>query len=292
MNQIRALSGTFMGRKVQDPKKVIEELLAQDRKDNGLENIVEPGKTGVKTRPIRKRKPKSTIGIDQNGTFLFFKVPYQGRILATVERPMAFCSDGKEAKLREHLTYLRHHALLDYTIANMELEYQMMRIAFELRDHPKFGQLSVKYNLKMRPIYTAGVLTADSLTYSKKPNVHIVNFGKVTSGDISAHLPYLYNGKDIIHGVRAESSLLAKYALSTEVEEFLKLYLGFGSELAGSVFPYFVTRANHMLRSTYLDTPKHRPCTYPGGLHVTTAGELWINPTTTSAKALLVKVHE
>lgn len=252
MNTSNALRGTRMGRKVEDPAAVIAELASYKTPEEfTTETTPSPAKS------VDFGSLDSRIERLANGHFLFSNVPYQDKVLAYVERALGFVDGGNKKTQTEHVTWLAERAQHPegYTLAPMELEYQMLRICFDLRDHPSFGPVARDYMAQIRGLLNGSVMTADRISYQAFPSVDKARFGNagfIPSKTKSAIITGLQSSNLELSSCRPEHLLENTFALAPLTDSFLKEYLGFGYERAGIIFPYCSNRKETNLRQTRL----------------------------------------
>jgi len=237
MTEACAMRGTRMGRHVKTPEEVIEEC----------RNYPVSETTGTKGRMDRL----------PNGNFLFFDVMYQGEKLPCIERPMEYLDHGKPKSLDEHLAWLFEPSnnMTEYTIADMELEYQMARISFELRDDARFGELARQYIEGMHTLYAHQLFTADRFDYFPgKLGAIVTNKGKIPSNPKRVIVPMYPSGFNSLSSPRSESELDKTSRIDIQTKRFLSSFLGLGGEWAGVIFSYLAPRQGSHLRGTRIRT--------------------------------------
>lgn len=245
---ISALSGTRMGRKV----KTVDQVLAEcannriNTSDVEISNPEDSAETPSVSQTEGSDAIASKIKLLENGNFLFFDVPYQGGVLDGVERPMRFLDDGAEKTQEEHLLWLSKRNNKPYgpgwTMADMELEYQLLRICFDLRTDKTFGAIANSYIQQIGLFYDSWILTADRITNNGGLESVITNKGTIQSSAKKVLVP-AFNGESLVLSrEREETELDSVYATGSITDDFLKSYLGVGSERAGIILSYCATR--------------------------------------------------
>lgn len=257
MTIANALKGTRMGRPVKTEAEVLEEF--RDYKA--------PEGSGLAGR----------IGRLPNGNFLFFDVPYQGRALPCIERPMQLLDNGKEKSLAEHLAWLLEpqNNMAEFTIADMELEFQLARISFELCDAAQFGDLARQYIEGTRTLYSRKLFTADRFDYFPgRMGGIITNLGKIPSKHKRVIIPSYPSEVYGLSVSRPESELdrISRVDLSTK--RFLSAFLGLGADRAGAIFSYLAPCQGPHLRGVRIRTPDLGWRDY----HHTSIGGLGVDP--------------
>jgi len=251
MNTVGVLSGTWMGRRVKTPEEVMEEInhsKSQTEEQIPIEEIVDASDTELIISKITEKT---------NGSFLFFDVPYQGRILPCVERPMFHLDCGEIKTQSKHLEWLARepHGGYRHTLADMELEYQMLRISFDLRTDSQYRDTARKYLSRILPLYEGRVCTADRIIYESSTYAVITNKGRVKSQSKRARIPEFDNEKSLpLSNVRNPDQLEQINLLNESTQDFLKQFLGRGWERAGIVLSYAGARNMSLLPGTGLYT--------------------------------------
>jgi len=218
-----------------------------------------PGMPKAEAR-IGERGASETRMVQVSGdTFQFFGVPYQGGVLPCIERTMQYLDGGVEKNQDKHLEWLAEPANNpnDWTLADMELEYQMLRMSFELRNHQTFGAVASEYIKQIRELYDNGIVTADHIEYLPDGlEAVITNKGSVpTQPEKRVIIPTYTNNRFLLSKERPEAQLDTIEIQDQQTNEFLQSYLGRGYEQAGAIFSYCSSRNNTQLRKTQLWTP-------------------------------------
>lgn len=193
------------------------------------------------------------------GHFLFFNVPYQGGVLPCVERPMDYIDGAQKKSQQEHLDWLAdpQNGMTDYTLGDMELEYQLAMISYCLRSEPGEALLAQEYITRMQDLYMHGIVTADRIEYFPGVKAVITNHGKINLGSKKiVKVPLFKSGYFTLSSERPERNLGQVRGISGRVSAFLDDYLGYGFNLAGAFCSYLTPRLdNQNLASTILNTP-------------------------------------
>lgn len=268
---VSALRGTRMGRPVKSEKEALEECKgskAQSADPILVEETVETAEPVLEV--VQSRITKSP-----RGDFLFFDVPYQGRVIPCVERPMENLDWGHEKSQSQHLEWLasKSNHWHERTMADMELEYQMLRISFDLRNDSQYGDCAIQYLTGILPLYGAHLCTADSIYYENSTQAVIINKGSVPSQKKRARIPIFSNEKALpLSNIRRPAELDQINTLEESAKDFLKQFLGFGWERAGIVWSYVGARNMSLLPATGLYTysplPNEPRCRFSGIISV------------------------
>jgi len=218
-----------------------------------------PGMPKAKAR-IGEGGASETRVVQVSGdTFQFFGVPYQGGVLPCIERTLQYLDGGVEKNQEKHLEWLAEPANnpQNWTMADMELEYQMLRISFELRNHPTLGAVASEYIKQIRELYDKWIVTADHIEYLPSGlEAVITNKGKIPSQPQKRVIIPTYTGDySLLSKERPESQFETIETIDPLTSEFLQSYLGQGHEQAGAVFSYCASRKNGNHRETRLWTP-------------------------------------
>lgn len=268
MNTVHGLHGTRMGRRVEDPSKVIEECL-QSRNRGPQSDTPEP----INTSPISSGPAvglcRSTMARGANDDFYFFDVPYQDRVIGCIKRPLKLLDDGKQKTLDEHLNWIKTpNNPIGQTIGNLELEFQLARISFELRDDPQYNAIAREYIRGLRKIFGVPILTSDKLEFYPG-GFRIVDLGGIQTrlnSQIGSH-PFKADDSNglFLSESRVEQEFLEYLPVPVDVKPFLQTLLGQGYEKAGMVFSYIAPRNGPLLKAveiafTPVDSYCHLGC--------------------------------
>ena len=184
MNNFHILHGTRMGRKVNQVDEVLAEF--KNYKPETETPAMLPPEAGLPVASPANPIPTIDSRIERlpNGHFRFYQVSYQGGVLDCIERPMQYLDGGAQKTQQGHLDWLAEPAnnMTEYTLADMELEFQMARISFTLRDDSQFGTAARQYIEQIRTLYDSWIVTADHIEYqSCGLEAVIINKGKIPS---------------------------------------------------------------------------------------------------------------
>jgi len=257
MNDFKILGPPRGGRRVLSEKEALEEIAGYGSAEAPIVEVPSPG-------PV---KPVGMLGSIENhivqvsnDTFQFFDVPYQGGVLPCIERTLQYLDGGVKKTQEKHLEWLAEPANNPngWTIADMELEYQMLRISFELRNHPALGAVASEYIKQIRELYDCWILTADYIEYSPGGlEAVITNKGNIPSkSEKRIQIPTYTEDHLVLSHRRLESQLDIIAINDQPTNDLLKSYLGHGFEQAGVVFSYCARRDRTRLRETRLWTPR------------------------------------
>ena len=220
--------------------------------NGGGKDPTPPDTSVVGTGSIRK---------NATGNFLFFDVPYQGRVIECIERPMNYIDSGNTKTQTAHLKWLadQKNNPEGFTLADSELEYQLCRMSFNLRADGTCGALANEYITTIRELYNNWIVTADHIQYGSGLEAVITNKGSIASKPKSGVIIPTYNGDHVVlSDERPETELDTIKPVDQKTNTFLKQYLGVGSEHAGKIFPYCATRKGTNLRETQLWAPNEQ----------------------------------
>ena len=246
MNTLTALYGSRMGRKVEDPATVIAECEKLWSKNSHDTHAVEtPGEV---ITPAIGQHP-SELG------FYFFGIPYQGGIVDCLFRPLKYLDNGEEKTPAEHLKWLadrQNHPVPNWTVPDLELEYQLARTSFNLKDHPRFGKAAKKYLKGIGERLEQKIVTSDSIG-PIVTGIEVTIQNKSGIGH-SQEKRYVHPGVTLyqLSTIRPVGALRRTSPINANIAQVLNTIFGSGYEEAGIVFSYLCSRTNRKLVATNL----------------------------------------
>lgn len=287
MTIANSLKGTRMGRPVKSEAEVLEECRnyqTTSGQATSLEELsLDVGGIGD-SQAIDPAAVTSRMSKQLSGSFIFYDVPYQGGVLPCVERPLRFLDNRKSKTQEQHLQWLCDPAnnMTEYTIADMELEYQFLRISFDLRNHLIFGQYARRYLAEYQALDNPFIVTADQINYFPGLlDAVIKSKSSIQSKSKTVPIPVYPNSLSVLSYERPEQELNLINALDNDTISLLGLYLGEGFERAGAILPYAFKRKNGDLRRTLLATPdfqfRIKNPTCAGGFGLLNTGQLIVS---------------
>lgn len=263
MTQVSILGPPRSGRRVLTEKQALDELTKSGAFESPVGGAMDTGivsPSGVLAPLSNGVSGVGSSRIEQvtSDTFRFYDVPYQDGVIPCIERPMQYISNKKEKTQKQHFEWLAQAKDHDgWTLADMELEYQMLRISFELRNHPALGPVAAEYIRQARMLFVQWITTADLIEFTPGGiNAKIINKGLFTpKPEKQVDIPCYADDYFKLSEPREEKQLYQVNRFDEFTRPFLETFLGQGYANAGAIFSYCSSRTQNQLRDSRIFTP-------------------------------------